>query len=178
MKIPTERLILRRWKSDDVEPFASLSSDPDVTSWLGRGPMSTIEAAQALDQCEAHFNEYGFGLWAVERVVDGVLIGQCGLRHMLSLNHPMTPSVEFSWRLGRFAWGHGYMTEAARSALEDGFQRVGLHRVHAWTAATNIRSQQVMHRIGMQRAERLDFDHPALAPDHPLRRHVVYCAER
>ncbi|WP_081078681.1 GNAT family N-acetyltransferase [Burkholderia pseudomultivorans] len=178
MKISTERLTLRRWTSADVEPYASLSSDPDVTAWLGRGPISALEAGEALDQCEAHFDEYGFGLWAVERTVDGVLIGQCGLRHMLSGNHPMTPSVECSWRLARFAWGRGYMTEAARSALEDGFRRIELRRVHAWTSATNIRSRQVMQRIGMQRAEWLDFDHPALAADHPLRRHVVYFAER
>jgi hypothetical protein len=31
-----------------------------------------------------------------------------------------------------------------------------------------------MQRIGMTRRADLDFDHPALAADNPLRRHVAF----
>ena len=33
-----------------------------------------------------------------------------------------------------------------------------------------------MQRVGMVRTPDLDFDHPELSLDHPLRRHIVYVA--
>jgi ribosomal-protein-alanine N-acetyltransferase len=82
--------------------------------------------------------------------------------------------VEVGWRLVRTAWGHGFATEAARAAIDDGFSRVGLPEIVSFTARSNLRSQAVMERLGMERDENRDFDHPKLAPDHPLRPHVVY----
>ena len=35
-----------------------------------------------------------------------------------------------------------------------------------------------MRRIGMQADPARDFDHPRLAADHPLLRHVVYVARK
>lgn len=147
-------------------------------AWLGRGPMTVNEARHHLREFEAHFDAYDFGLWAVERRHDGALIGFCGLRRVLSSLYPMAPCVEIAWRQARFAWGHGYMSESALAALEDGFRRVRLNKVFAWTAKANLRSQQVMQRAGMQRAASLDFNHPMLADGHPLRRHVVYLIKR
>lgn len=174
--IDTPNLHLRRWRPDDAAPFAAINSEPEVMQWLARGPMSEAEAAGFLAQCEAHFEAHGFGIWAVERRSDGALIGANGLRWFHTAGHPMTPCVEIAWRQTKTAWGRGYATEAARAALQDGFQRLRLEQVRAWTAATNVRSQAVMQRIGMARAAQLDFDHPLLPPGHPLSRHVVYTA--
>ena len=44
----------------------------------------------------------------------------------------------------------------------------------AMTAATNLRSQRVMQKLGMTHAPEDDFDHPRLPPGHPLQRHVLY----
>jgi hypothetical protein len=35
-----------------------------------------------------------------------------------------------------------------------------------------------MQRLGMVRMPERDFDHPLLARNHPLRRHIVYTAPR
>ena len=50
--------------------------------------------------------------------------------------------------------------------------------VFAFTGAANLRSQAVMVRLGMTRTPDLDFDHPKLAADHPLKRHIVFVAKR
>jgi len=121
-----------------------------------------------------HFDEYGFGFWAVEKKNDGSLIGLCGLRKALWADHPLTPCTEIAWRQARESWGHGYMTEAAIASLGDGFQREKINKIFSWTAQINTRSQQLMRRIGMLRAAGLDFDHPQLPPEHPLSRHLVY----
>lgn len=107
-------------------------------------------------------------------VFDAMLIGVCGLSHEVRATYPMAPCVEITWRLARHAWGQGYAAEAAAAALVDGFDRIGLGEIFAWTADTNLRSQHVMQRLGMQRQPARDFDHPALPEGHALRRHVVY----
>ncbi|MBN3817134.1 GNAT family N-acetyltransferase [Paraburkholderia sp. Se-20369] len=178
LRIVTERLTLRRWRTDDAAAFAALHADAEMTAWLARGLMTVAEARDDLARFDAHFDEHGFGPWAVERNVDRALIGLCGLRRVSDAGHPMAPCVEIAWRQAHAAWGQGYMAEAASAALADGFQRIGLAEVFAWTAGSNLRSQRLMQRIGMQPQPVRDFDHPALAAGHPLRRHVVYVARR
>ncbi|WP_407972160.1 GNAT family N-acetyltransferase [Burkholderia pyrrocinia] len=175
-RIETERLALRRWRPADAGALAAMHAHPDVTAWLARGPMSIDEANDAIARFEAHFDVHGFGLWAVERRADAMLIGLCGLSHEARATHPMAPCVEIVWRQARHAWGQGYVAEAATAALVDGFDRIGLGEIFAWTADTNLRSQHVMQRLGMLREPARDFDHPVLPEGHALRRHVVYVA--
>jgi ribosomal-protein-alanine N-acetyltransferase len=71
-------------------------------------------------------------------------------------------------------WGRGLARAAAEQALEFGFSRLGLAEIVAFTAAVNLRSIRLMERLGFSRDPGGDFDHPALAAGHPLRRHVLY----
>src|SRR5262249_40391262 len=87
---------------------------------------------------------------------------------------PFTPCVEVGWRLAFAYWGHGYATEAARLALDYGFGTLALTEIISYTSATNQRSRALMERLGMRRNPPDDFDHPAIAENHPLRRHVLY----
>ncbi|MBX3480863.1 MAG: GNAT family N-acetyltransferase [Caulobacter sp.] len=170
--ITTDRLILRGWRDSDLEPWIALNADPEV--------MRFFPATQTADECramaarnQAHIDQHGFGLWAVERREDGAFLGFTGLTHLKD-NNPMFPGVEAGWRLARQAWGQGYASEAAAASLRDGFGRLGLQRIVAFTAVPNLPSQAVMARIGMTRREDLDFDHPALPPGHRLERHLVW----
>ena len=175
-RIETERLTLRRWRTTDAEALSAMHADPDVTAWLARGPMSIVEAGDVIARFDAHVDAHGFGAWAVERRADALLVGVCGLSYEARATHPMAPCVEIMWRQARHAWGHGYMGEAAAAGLADGFDRIGLGEIFAWTADANLRSQQVMQRLEMLRQPARDFDHPALPEGHALRRHVVYVA--
>jgi len=92
-------------------------------------------------------DQNGFGFWAVEVRATGEFVGFTGL-DVVDDGMPFT-GVEVGWRLARSAWGHGYATEAAIVALEHGFGTVGLSEILAVTTRTNLRSQDVMRRIGM-----------------------------
>ncbi|MCG8584621.1 MAG: GNAT family N-acetyltransferase, partial [Pirellulales bacterium] len=85
-----------------------------------------------------------------------------------------TPCVEIGWRLARAHWGKGYATEAARAALEYGFEQLGLEEIVAFTVPDNRPSRRVMEKISMTHAPEDDFDHPTLEAGHPLERHVLY----
>src|SRR5216683_429889 len=75
---------------------------------------------------------------------------------MIGLNRirwtlPFTPAVEAAWRLARPYWRKGYAVEAARAAIDDGFGRLGLDEIVAYTVPANRASWQVMERLGMMR---------------------------
>jgi RimJ/RimL family protein N-acetyltransferase len=174
--IETPRLRLRPWRGADRAPNAAMLADPDVGYWLG-ATQTEEDANAGVDRAIAHLAAHGFGLLAIERKSDGAFLGAAGL---LSLRegHPIGPGVEIGWRLTRSAWGGGVATEAARALLEDGFSRLGLEEIVAFTTVSNQRSRAVMQRLGMIRQPARDFDHPSLAEDHPLRPHVLYSARR
>jgi ribosomal-protein-alanine N-acetyltransferase len=176
--IETERLTLRPWTEADRAPFVAMMGDPDVGYWLG-GALDPQAAGAAFERMRQFWAEHGYGQLAIESKADGALVGRVGLRRQPEAwSHPMSGAVEVGWLLARQAWGHGYATEAAAAALAWGFPALDVQVIHSWTARSNTRSEAVMRRIGMTRAPHLDFEHPDLAEDHPLRPHVVYLTER
>jgi RimJ/RimL family protein N-acetyltransferase len=174
--IETDRLILRSWREEDREPYADIMVDSEVGQWLG-GPFSRKQARERIDRFVASLADTGLGRLAIERKSDRRLIGHCGLAPT-DPDQPMPQGLEIGWALAPDAWGAGYAAEAARAVITDGFARTTAPEILAFTGTTNLRSQAVMQRLGMTRMAARDFDHPLLAPDHPLRRHIVYAAPR
>jgi RimJ/RimL family protein N-acetyltransferase len=174
----TPRLLLREWRDDDDEPFAAMCGDPEVMRYL-----SPLTGRVAMDDWVAtarrHWREHGFGQWVVELPGEPTFIGVVGLRH-LRLALPFAPAVEAAWRLARPCWGRGYAFEAARAAVDDGFGRLALNEIVAFTHPTNQASRRVMERLGMTHnpAEDFDFDHPRMPPSNPGSRHVLYRIQR
>jgi len=168
----TDRLLLRGWRDEDLAPFAELNSDPEVMTFMPAlldRRESDAFAARIGEQLE----QRGFGLWAVEVPHVAPFIGYVGLS-VPRFTAAFTPCVEVGWRLARAHWGRGYATEAARTALTFGFERVGLEEIVSFTVPANARSIAVMERLGMSHDPADDFDHPSLPAGHPLQRHVLY----
>lgn len=175
--IRTDRLILRRWRESDLEPFATLNADPVVMEHF-QG-LQTREGSDAFaKRIEAQWDTKGWGLWAVEVPEIAPFIGYVGLWPADYVTGD--PMVEVGWRLARANWGHGYVTEAAREALRFGFEEVGLEEIVSFTVPQNERSWRVMERIGLVREPSRDFDHPRVDPiAYPqLVRHVFYALDR
>ncbi len=80
-RIETDRLVLRRWRDADRGPFAALNADPEVMRFFPSVQDRAMSDAFA-DGIEAHFEENGFGLWALEVAGTGTFIGFTGLNPM------------------------------------------------------------------------------------------------
>lgn len=168
----TPRLLLRPWRVDDVDAFATMFADPEVMEFLG--PTQDRAAIDAIvGRIQEHFAAHGFGWWAAEAPGIAPFIGFIGLAHV-NFDAPFTPAVEIGWRLARAWWGRGYATEGARAALDAGFTQLGLDEIVSLAVPANARSRRVMERIGMTRDPADDFDHPRLPEGHALRRHALY----
>jgi len=168
-EIRTERLLLRRWVQSDRAPFADLNADVRVMEHFPT-VLTRAESDSIIERIEAHFERHGFGLWAVEVVDQAPFIGFVGLAVPPFEAH-FTPCVEVGWRLAAQFWGRGYATEAARACVSFAFDQARLNEIVSMAVPENIRSTNVMERLGMTHNPADDFDHPML-PNR--RRHVLY----
>jgi 3-dehydroquinate dehydratase/shikimate dehydrogenase len=170
--IRTERLILRPWKEEDLEPFAKLNADPRVMEYFP-GLKTRKESDASVKLMSNHIERCGWGFWAASLIQTGEFIGFIGLEDVY-FKADFTPAVEIGWRLAFNYWGKGYATEGALASLQYGFEKLKLEKIVSFTAVKNMRSRAVMERIGMHHDPKDDFDHPRLPEGHPLRKHVLY----
>jgi RimJ/RimL family protein N-acetyltransferase len=148
-EIQTPRLLLRRWREDDLAPMAEINADPLVMRYIGDGsPRDLEQTAESIERWEDEWDDEGFGLFAVELLASGELAGMTGLSvpHFLP---EVLPAVEIGWRLSRHFWGQGYASEAAQATLEFAVQDRGLDRVISIAQIGNDASENVMRKLGM-----------------------------
>jgi RimJ/RimL family protein N-acetyltransferase len=150
--LETERLVLRPWRpAEDLDAFARLNADPAVMRWVAPNrPLTRAESAEMLDRVVRHWDEHGFGLWAmVPREEDAGCIGFAGLA-IPSFLPAVLPAVEIGWRMAPDRWGQGLATEAARASLDFAFGRLALRQVVSIIDERNTRSLRLAERLGMR----------------------------
>jgi RimJ/RimL family protein N-acetyltransferase len=170
--LETDRLLLRRWKMSDREPFAEMNADPRVMEFFP-GVLSREESDELIDRIENHFENHGFGLFAIEVKADKTFVGFMGL-HVTTFQAHFTPAVEIGWRIAASAWNQGFATEGSRAVVRFAFDHLRLDAIVSFTAPENVASRRVMEKLGMTHNPADDFDHPRLPEGHRLRRNVLY----
>ena len=145
--VETARLRLRMFTLDDLsEHHRLIFGDPDVMRTVSTGQPLSIERTEvAIRRFIKHWQDNGFGLWAVEHKEGGNLIGHCGMQHLEN-----SPEIELVYALAKPYWGQGLATEAARAALRFGLDEIKLDRIVAIAMPKNTTSQNVMRKLGLQ----------------------------
>ncbi len=147
--VETERLRLRPWAPDDVEPLAAVFAIPAVWRYpFGRG-LTREETERFLQRHLRHWEADGFGSWAAELRGTRELVGYVGLTTPTWLPEVM-PAVEVGWRLHPAHWGQGLATEGGRASLRHGFEELGLDRIIGIFVPENVASGRVMEKLGMK----------------------------
>jgi RimJ/RimL family protein N-acetyltransferase len=142
-RLQTERLLLREWREDDLDAYAAMYADPEVTRFLG-GPLTREQAWRQIALHIGHWQLRGYGQWVLERREDGRFIGRAGLWRPEGW-----PGLEVGWTLRRDAWGAGYATEAARAAMRWARETLGAGALISLIAPANEASAHVARRLGM-----------------------------
>ena len=172
LELRTPRLLLRQWKESDFDAWAEMNADARVRQYFPR-PLTTEDARGEFERISGGIKQRGWGMWAVEVPSVVPFIGFVGLNPPM-FPAPWQPGVEIGWRLAQRAWGKGYATEAAEASLYFAFEHLQLPAVLALSVTTNTPSHAVMARIGMQRWHGMEFDHPRVPSDWPLKHHIVH----
>lgn len=171
-ELRTQRLLLRPWRPDDLAPFAALNADPEVMRHFP-AVLSREASDEFAERLMSRFADHGWGLWAAEVVGGAPFIGFIGL-NPATFPAPFTPALEVGWRLAREHWGRGYAPEGARAVLDFAFDELGVDEIVSFTAVANTNSRRVMEKLGLTHDPSDDFNHPNLAVDDTVRRHVLY----
>ena len=142
MAIETERLSLRAFEEDDLEPLWQIRSDREAMRFTF-SPGSREESAANLRAYAALLGELGYAPWTV--VHGGRIVGWGGLNV-----DPFQPGwgPEVSYFLARDVWGRGLATELVRTALRHGFDDHGLAKICAFTRPDNPASARVLEKCG------------------------------
>ena len=139
----TPRLLLRPYRSDDVDDVLAYATDPEWNRYLGvPEPYTRRSAEEFVARCILVDGETRFE-WAI--VHEGRVSGGISLRVYGS------GSAEMGYSIARPLWGRGLTTEAATAVIAHGFEKLGLARIQAAADIRNEGSWRVMEKLGMER---------------------------
>ncbi|WP_226500182.1 GNAT family N-acetyltransferase [Pseudomonas sp. MWU16-30322] len=158
----TARLIYRRPKPADLPTVFSIFGDPQTNLFNPAGPMTDIAQAEALlERWLQHWETHAYGWWAISSAqAPEHILGFAGIAAHDYLGKKV---INLGYRFAVEAWGHGYATEAAQTALTHAFDHIGLPEVFGLVRPDHTASIRVLEKIGMCRFGELD-DVPGKAP--------------
>lgn len=140
--LSTDRLVLRAYRRDDFDAFASHLADPTSAAHLG---LSDRESSWR--RFTSHAGMWlidGAGWWSVEMRKTGQLIGNVG-----AFFREDAKDIEIGWNTYRAFWGNGYASEAAGAALRWALVERKEPRARALITPENKSSIRVARRLGM-----------------------------
>jgi RimJ/RimL family protein N-acetyltransferase len=146
-ELRTERLVIRRFRPEDVEAFVAYRSDPDVAryqSWEAytRGQAETFVEEMTSLHPGMPGEWYQF---AVADAVSDALLGDTAF--CVDADDPSRSEIGFTFAPAH--QGKGYATEAVRATIDYAFDRLGVGVVVGVTDARNTASIALLERIGM-----------------------------
>jgi RimJ/RimL family protein N-acetyltransferase len=161
--LETERLVLRRFTTGDVDNLAGLDADPDVMRFVSGGIPTSREEIENdfLPAFLGYYQRYrAFGFWAAIEKSAGDFLGWF---HFRPREGSAPGQVELGYRMRKSAWGKGYATEGSRALIRKGFTESGVQRVTAEAMAANTASRRVMEKAGLTLARTLSKPWPGAA---------------
>jgi ribosomal-protein-alanine N-acetyltransferase len=154
MRIPTittTRLILRAFTEEDAEPLHHILGEAGVLRYFPNPNPPSLDRVQSLIARQlAHWQEHGYGWWATVLRESRTLIGWCGLQFL-----PEFVKTEVAYLLGKPYWGKGLSTEAARAAVQFGFETLELESILAIVHVDNVASRRVIEKLEMAFIEQI-----------------------
>jgi RimJ/RimL family protein N-acetyltransferase len=139
----SERLRLRPYTLADEAGLFDVFADPDARTFYPE--MSDPAKVRGwIEWNLRNYDEFGFGLWALELKASGEFIGDCGLTHQ---DVEGRSELEIGYHVVRRERRKGYATEAARACLDFGFRRTSCASICSIVRPSNTASCAVAARI-------------------------------
>ncbi len=141
--IETERLLLRRFRPEDIPALFSIYGDREVNTYLPWRPLASCQEAERLFENEyaAAYREPRGYRYAVCLKADDIPIGY--------VHVDPEGARDLGYALSRAFWHQGIAVEAARAAAAQA-KRDGLPFITATHDVNNPRSGSVMRALGMR----------------------------
>ncbi len=143
--IHTAHLILRPLLPDDATELHQVYQSEGVLRFFPHPAPPPLEKVQRFIAGQSeHWEQYGYGDWAVVQSSEQMMIGWAGLQYL-----PELDETEVGFLLDRPTWGRGFATEAAKASLGYGFETLNLEHTVALVHPDNLASRRVIEKCGM-----------------------------
>lgn len=153
--LETSRMTLRWFEESDAAFVLGLLNDPAWLANIGERNVRTLDDARLwiAQKLVASYRQSGYGLWAMQRRGDDVLLGMCGL-----LKRDVLPSLDVGYALMPAFRGQGYAREAVLACLAHARDVLGCRRVFALVAPHNQPSIRLLESVGMTKQKARYFE--------------------
>jgi len=149
MCLETERLLLRRWRPEDLEAFYEAIHGEEITVSYGVPPIETMEDAEKLFK-EDYLQPKAF---AMVLKSTGVPVGSVLLEIGDECFEPAAPNeAEIGFFIAKPYWNRGLTTEAVREILRYAVEERGIVRFFCGYFTGNEASHRVMEKCGFRYA--------------------------
>ena len=145
-ELNTERLILRKITSDDVDFILQHFSDEEVCQYMvDNEPIATMEEAMdIIHWSHSNSDDPNNNRWLIIQKETNKPIGTIGF-HRWDKNNKI---AEIGYDLSKSYWNKGIMSEAMKIALKFGFEKMGLNRIQAFVHVENNASYHLLRKHG------------------------------
>ena len=146
--IKTQRLVLRRFKISDIEPFyRNMASDEQALKYLTwRAHKNTYITKNSIERWIADTEATNGYVWCIELDEVGESIGSI----LVTRLDEKKGVARVGYYIGSAFWNKGYVTEALGAVIGFLFERVGVVKVECEHDLGNPASGRVMEKCGMQ----------------------------
>lgn len=143
----TDRLLLRHFEPEDLEPLYALYRDPEIRRYYPEGTRTLQETKEELEWfIRGHPRYPELGLWATVERSTGEFLGRCGL---LPWHIQGKDEVELAYMIKKSRWRQGLATEAAQGIIAHAHRHLGLQRLICLVVPGNAASAGVAEKVGM-----------------------------
>jgi RimJ/RimL family protein N-acetyltransferase len=152
-ELTTPRLRMRGFESTDLNAYAEMMADPEVTLYISdRKPLTRAEAWRQMAIFTGHWVLRGYGIWLVEERATGKFLGRIGFWEPEGW-----PGFELAYTLARPFWGRGFAREGASAALTYAHDTLDRSDIISLIRPENAGSIRVAEALGAARARTIDL---------------------
>ncbi len=141
----TPRMRAERLRPHHHADLRRMDSDEQMMATLG-GTRNQAGTAAYLARNLEHWAEHGFGIWMLQDLRTGTMMGRAVLRH---LDIDDVDEVEMGYGFLPEYWGRGLATEIALACVRLGLEELRLPSLVAITLTTNRGSRRVLEKTGL-----------------------------
>jgi [ribosomal protein S5]-alanine N-acetyltransferase len=147
--IETPQLILRPWSLEDAGALYNILQEPGILEYFPPQSFSEGKTEGYIEHHLKHWQEKGYGHWAVTLKGENKVVGWNGLEYL-----PETDETEVGYLLSHRVWGRGLASEAAQEAVRYGFKQAGLQTIIGLVHPANVASIRVLEKCGLEFVDR------------------------
>jgi len=152
MILKTERLLIRKFDSNDIDLIYEINNDKECIEFNGWDSMSISECEKVLNKWISNYNQNNqYGVFCVEDIKTNESIGMAFIMKSVDLDN-----YEIGFRLRRFKWGLGYAKEISLGFIDYGNEILNASKIFAEVHSVNKRSRNIFEKIGFDILEHPD----------------------